>query len=63
MKKFIIALSGAIVGALFGAYVNEKYNLGVKNRVDGIADRFRKAEKPSETTTDNESASTEASAS
>ena len=64
MKKFIILAATAVVSAIVGAYADKKYNLGIKDRVDGFADRFRRAEKPSEeTTTDNESASTEAPAS
>lgn len=68
MKKFIIFAVTAIASAVVGAYADKKYNLGVKDRVDGfcgnIAERLsKKAEKSSETTTDNESASTEAPAS
>ena len=68
MKKFIIFAVTALVSAVAGAYADKKYNLGVKDRVDGfcgsIAERLsKKAGKPSETTTDNESASTEAPAS
>lgn len=68
MKKFIILAATALVGAVVGAYADKKYNLGVKDRVDGfcgsIAEKLsKKVEKPSETTDNNESASTEAPAS
>lgn len=69
MKKFIILAVTALASAVVGAYADKKYNLGVKDRVDGfcgnIAEKLsKKAEKSSETTTGNESASTtEASAS
>lgn len=68
MKKFIILAATALASAVIGAYADKKYNLGVKDRVDGfcgnLAEKLsKKAGKPSETTTDNESASTEAPAS
>ena len=68
MRKFIILAATALVSAVVGAYADKKYNLGVKDRVDGfcgsLAEKLsKKAEKSSETTTDNESASTEAMAS
>ena len=57
MKKFIIAVSTAIVGAVIGAYADKKYNLGVKERVDGCIDSIRgfckKAGQPAENTTEN----------
>ena len=60
MKKFIILAATAIAGAFVGAYADKKYNLGIKDRVDGFAERLSKrVGKPSETT-DNESASSEA---
>lgn len=67
MKKFIILAATALVSAVVGAYADKKYNLGVKDRVDGfcgsLAEKLKKAEKPETTTDNNESASTEASAS
>lgn len=65
MKKFIILAVTALAGAVVGAYADEKYNLGVKDSVDGfcgsLAKRLsKKAEKSSDTTDKNESASTEA---
>lgn len=67
MKKFIIFAVTALASAVVGAYADKKYNLGIKDRVDGfcgnIAEKLsKKGEKPSETT-GNESASEEASAS
>ena len=64
MKKIIILAATAIAGAFVGAYADKKYNLGIKDRVDGfcgnIAEKLsKKGEKPSETT-GNESASSEA---
>ena len=68
MKKFIIFAATALISAIVGAYADKKYNLGVKDRVDGfcgnLAEKLSKKDgKPSETTTDNESASVEAMAS
>lgn len=63
MKKFIILAATALASAVIGAYADKKFNLGVKDRVDGfcgnIAERLKKAEKSSETTDNNESASVE----
>lgn len=60
MKKFIIVAATVLFSAVVGAYADKKYNLGIKDRVDGFADRLsKKVGKPSETT-DNESASEEA---
>lgn len=63
MKKFIILFATALASAVVGAYADKKYNLGVKDRVDGfcgsIAERLsKKAEKPETTTDNNESAPT-----
>lgn len=67
MRKFIIFAVTAIASAVAGAYADKKFNLGVKDRVDGfcgsIAERLSKKTEKSSETTDNESASTEAPAS
>ena len=57
MKKFLIAVGTAIVGAVVGAYADKKYGLNIKERVDGCIGSItgKKSADVAETTTGNDS--------
>lgn len=58
MKKFLIAGFTALVGGIVGAYLNEKNNWKIKDRIDGCIDSVTSRNKSAvnaETTTGNDS--------